>query len=246
MRAGAWRCARPSRCRCPPARCGRAASTAVASMKTMPAPPAARLPRWTRCQSLEKPSSAEYWHMGETPMRLRKVISRRVSGSRSITVRLPLHTPGFRFPKAHAALHGENTRNCFGDGVAGARRKSGTARNARSGLMRRMSRDTTPKRRPGTAARWMPIAAAGTACRARCRGEPGRRAAGAGARRRGAPVDGGGLDARDRRTRRRGQSRGRSGAWSNLAGSTGRPGNWRRRRELSRALDWSRLTRRPP
>ena len=26
--------------------------------------------RWTKCQSLAKPSSQEYWHIGETPMRL--------------------------------------------------------------------------------------------------------------------------------------------------------------------------------
>ena len=50
--------------------------TAVASVRTAPAPPTAREPRWTRCQSLAKPSSLEYSHMGETAMRLRKVISR--------------------------------------------------------------------------------------------------------------------------------------------------------------------------
>ena len=40
------------------------------------APPMAREPRWTRCQSLAKPSSLEYSHMGETAIRLRKVTSR--------------------------------------------------------------------------------------------------------------------------------------------------------------------------
>jgi hypothetical protein len=30
-----------------------------------PAPPAARAPRWTRCQSFASPSSAEYWHIGD-------------------------------------------------------------------------------------------------------------------------------------------------------------------------------------
>src|ERR1700741_4732541 len=56
------------------------ASTAVASIMTSPAPPTARLPRWTRCQSLANPSSHEYWHIGETAMRLRKTISRMASG----------------------------------------------------------------------------------------------------------------------------------------------------------------------
>ncbi len=40
-------------------------TTAAASMTTRPAPPWARLPRCTKCQSLAKPSCAEYWHMGE-------------------------------------------------------------------------------------------------------------------------------------------------------------------------------------
>src|SRR5580658_5893409 len=44
------------------------ADTAQASVKTREAPPTARLPRWTRCQSLAKPSVLEYWHMGETTM----------------------------------------------------------------------------------------------------------------------------------------------------------------------------------
>ena len=39
--------------------------------KTSPAPPTARLPRWTRCQSSANPSTEEYWHMGETTIRLR-------------------------------------------------------------------------------------------------------------------------------------------------------------------------------
>src|SRR5580700_11780410 len=50
--------------------------TAQASVKIRAAPPTARLPRWTRCQSLAKPSVLEYWHMGETTMRLRRRMSR--------------------------------------------------------------------------------------------------------------------------------------------------------------------------
>ena len=53
-----------------------------ASVMTRPAPPTARLPRWTKCQSFARPSVAsEYWHMGDTTMRLRKVISRRRNSS---------------------------------------------------------------------------------------------------------------------------------------------------------------------
>ena len=47
--------------------------TAVASAITSPAPPAARAPRWTRCQSFATPSTDEYMHIGETPMRFRSV-----------------------------------------------------------------------------------------------------------------------------------------------------------------------------
>src|SRR3954453_7469689 len=57
--------------------------TPLASMITSPAPPTARLPRWTRCQSFAKPSTLEYWHIGETTMRLRRVRPRRGRGSKS-------------------------------------------------------------------------------------------------------------------------------------------------------------------
>lgn len=56
--------------------------TAVASVKTRPAPPMARLPRWTRCQSLAKPSVEEYSHMGETAMRLGRVKPRSFKGAK--------------------------------------------------------------------------------------------------------------------------------------------------------------------
>ncbi len=48
-----------------------------------PAPPLAKPPRCTRCHVVGTPScrSAEYWHMGETQMRLRTVRSRTVIGS---------------------------------------------------------------------------------------------------------------------------------------------------------------------
>ena len=44
-------------------------ATAAASVNTAAAPPTARLPRCTRCQSVARPSSQEYWHIGETRMR---------------------------------------------------------------------------------------------------------------------------------------------------------------------------------
>ena len=55
-------------------------STAAASVKINPAPPAARLPRCTRCQSLANPSVLEYWHMGETAMRFGSISPRKVIG----------------------------------------------------------------------------------------------------------------------------------------------------------------------
>src|SRR5580693_3088764 len=64
--------------------------TAHASVKTSEAPPTARLPKCTRCQSLAKPSVLEYWHMGETTIRLRRVSSRMVSSSNSMHLPLVL------------------------------------------------------------------------------------------------------------------------------------------------------------
>src|ERR1700733_10368039 len=66
--------------------------TAVASTITRPAPPTAREPRWTRCQSLGKPLSDEYWHMGETAMRfLRTTSLRRNSLNKAATLLLLFH-----------------------------------------------------------------------------------------------------------------------------------------------------------
>src|SRR5436190_7242931 len=59
------------------------AVTAAASVSTAPAPPTARLPRWTMCQSLAAPSRLEYSHIGDTAMRLRSVTPRIVSGLNS-------------------------------------------------------------------------------------------------------------------------------------------------------------------
>src|SRR5712671_5349291 len=64
-------------------------STAVASTNTMPAPPWANFPRWTRCQSVTSPSRAEYWHIGETTMRFLTATSRSFSLSNNMRLRLP-------------------------------------------------------------------------------------------------------------------------------------------------------------
>jgi hypothetical protein len=52
----------------------------VASAITNPAPPTAGAPRFTKCQSVATPSLDEYWHIGDTPMRLRSVTDLIVSG----------------------------------------------------------------------------------------------------------------------------------------------------------------------
>src|SRR5215470_6383181 len=62
------------------------ASTAVASTHRSAAPPSARWPRWIRCQSLADPSSAEYWHIGETMIRFRSVRPRSWKGENSALV----------------------------------------------------------------------------------------------------------------------------------------------------------------
>src|SRR5450755_2636108 len=58
-------------------------STLVDSTTTRPAPPAANLPAFIRCQSVGNPFTAEYWCIGGTTMRLRKVTPRIVSGENS-------------------------------------------------------------------------------------------------------------------------------------------------------------------
>jgi hypothetical protein len=60
--------------------------TAVASTITSPQPPAARLPKCTKCQSFGMPSTAEYWHIGDIAIRFRSVTPRIDSGlSKSIS-----------------------------------------------------------------------------------------------------------------------------------------------------------------
>ena len=60
------------------------ASTWVASMQNIAAPDSDRLLMWVKCQSLAEPSSAEYWHIGDTMMRLAKVKPRKEIGVKSV------------------------------------------------------------------------------------------------------------------------------------------------------------------
>ena len=81
----------------PPGRCGPPASPRSPRSSRARRRRGRSEPRCTRCQSVGRPSSEEYWHMGETQTRLRNVVPRRVRGSKS---RL---TPGVT-PAAAAAF----------------------------------------------------------------------------------------------------------------------------------------------
>src|SRR5258706_13210166 len=58
--------------------------TLVFSTTNRPAPEQAMLPRCARCQSVMEPSSAEYWHIGETTTRLGSVMPPSWMGSNSL------------------------------------------------------------------------------------------------------------------------------------------------------------------
>src|SRR6185312_9664824 len=58
-----------------------AGSTAVCSTTSSPAPDSDNEPRCCRCQSLADPSSALYWHIGDTAMWFARVIPPRAIGS---------------------------------------------------------------------------------------------------------------------------------------------------------------------
>src|SRR5882762_5767211 len=60
-------------------------STLVDSTTTRPAPPAANLPAFIRCQSVGNPFTAEYWCIGGTTMRLRSSTPRMLNGENSST-----------------------------------------------------------------------------------------------------------------------------------------------------------------
>ncbi len=99
-------------------------TTEVASAITSAAPPRARPPRWTRCQGVGTPlwSSTEYWHMGETMIRLRRWVPRRSSGANRwvMAVTLPAQpapaaapdaAPEGQEPENRTMPAGQNTRN---------------------------------------------------------------------------------------------------------------------------------------
>ena len=75
--------------------------TSVISVKTSPAPPTARLPRWTRCQSPGMPSAAEYWHMGLTTTRFGSSRPRRRSGAKIGGGAFPPGGRGVPFSRAY-------------------------------------------------------------------------------------------------------------------------------------------------
>src|SRR3954447_3286465 len=56
------------------------ASTRVASMQNTAAPDSASELIWVKCQSVASPSTAEYWHIGDTMMRLRRFRPRSLIG----------------------------------------------------------------------------------------------------------------------------------------------------------------------
>src|SRR5690242_5097339 len=60
------------------------ASTPVASMQNIAAPDSASELIWVKCQSVADPSTAEYWHIGATMMRLASFRSRNWIGENSV------------------------------------------------------------------------------------------------------------------------------------------------------------------
>src|SRR6266851_8593655 len=63
------------------------ASTAVASMQKIAAPDKASELIWVKCQSVAEPSTAEYWHIGATMMRLGNFSSRNRIGENRTLIR---------------------------------------------------------------------------------------------------------------------------------------------------------------
>ena len=63
------------------------ASTWVASMQNIAAPDSASELMWVKCQSVAEPSSAEYWHIGETMMRFASFRPRNSIGENSVLMR---------------------------------------------------------------------------------------------------------------------------------------------------------------
>src|ERR1035437_3745932 len=92
---------------------------AVASAITAAAPPTARLPRCTRCQSVAKPSTLEYWHIGLITMRFRSVSERSENGVKrpAVIFGLGVVSLGKRLtvgPVVISALHATRHTQCHG------------------------------------------------------------------------------------------------------------------------------------
>src|SRR5438552_16238188 len=60
------------------------ADTAVASIVNMPALDCRSWPQCTVCQSVAHPSTAEYWHIGDTTMRLARLSLRSLKGEKRV------------------------------------------------------------------------------------------------------------------------------------------------------------------
>src|SRR6202012_4734644 len=65
------------------------ASTWVASKQNIEAPDSASELTWVKCQSVAAPSTAEYWHIGDTTMRFDSVRSRSLRGENSVLMGIP-------------------------------------------------------------------------------------------------------------------------------------------------------------
>jgi len=62
-------------------------STSVISKHSRAAPELASIPRWAKCQSVIEPSTAEYWHIGDTMIRFSSVRPRnRIGSNRGLVI----------------------------------------------------------------------------------------------------------------------------------------------------------------
>src|SRR5258707_14537235 len=78
----------------------------VASTIISPAPEQANWPRCMRCQSVMRPSCAEYWHIGDTTMRFGRVIPPSWIGVKSLGSGNGNPFLGKDFPQRPGERHG--------------------------------------------------------------------------------------------------------------------------------------------
>ena len=74
------------------------ASTPVASMQNIAAPDSASELIWVKCQSVAEPSTAEYWHIGATMMRLGNFRPRNWIGENRLLMKGFRRREGERLP----------------------------------------------------------------------------------------------------------------------------------------------------